>query len=193
MIFFKNKHTISAVVVGLGNPGNSYKNNRHNVGFMAVDVLAQKYGETVKKRKFDALTAEINVSGHKVLLLKPQTFMNNSGISVAKVLKFYKLPPQRVVVIYDDIALPSGRLRVRQKGSAGGHNGIKSLIAHCTEHFCRLRIGVGAPKQELVHHVLSDLSKQEQKQLSERMDDICNFCELFAVGEVEKGMNLYSK
>ncbi len=192
-MFFKKKSAIDAIIIGLGNPGDKYKFNRHNVGFLVLDYIANECGEQLKKKRFDALTAEVNLGGARVLLVKPQTFMNNSGISAAKALNFYKVPSERLVVIYDDVALPEVTLRVRQKGSAGGHNGIKSLIAHVGESFCRLRIGVGAPKNELSHHVLSDLSKAEQKLLAEKYSDIAHFCELFAKGEVDKGMNMYSK
>ncbi len=192
MMFFK-KSTIDALIVGLGNPGDKYKNNRHNIGFIALDYIADSAGEAITKRRFDGLCREINLDGKRILLLKPQTFMNNSGLSVKKAMSFYKLPINRVSVIYDEAALPTAQLRVRLKGSAAGHNGIKSIIAHCGEEFCRLRIGVGAHEGDMARHVLSDFSKSDRNLLSERMEDILSFVTLFSKGEVDKGMNLYSK
>ncbi len=190
---FLKKSAIDALVVGLGNPGDKYKNNRHNIGFNAIDYIANSAGENLKKRRFDGLCHEINLDGKRVLLLKPQTFMNNSGISVKKVMAFYKIPIQKICVIYDEAALPLAQLRVRQKGSAAGHNGIKSIMAHCGDEFCRLRVGVGAHDGDMAKHVLSDFSKSDRKQLDERMPDVLSFVCLFAKGEVDKGMNLYSK
>ncbi len=190
-MFFK-KSAIDALIVGLGNPGSKYENNRHNVGFMAIDYLAASVGESVKKKRFDGLCLETRIGSKRVLLLKPQTFMNNSGISVQKAMNFYKIPSESVVVIYDEAAIPTAQLRVRQKGSAGGHNGIKSIIAHCGEAFCRLRVGVGT-NGDMANHVLSDFSKQDKKLIDERMDDILAFTELFAKGEVDRAMNMYSK
>ncbi len=191
-MFFK-KSSIDALVVGLGNPGDKYKNNRHNIGFNAVDFIASSVGEVLKKRRFDGLCHEIMLEGKRVLLLKPQTFMNNSGLSVKKAMSYYKLPIENVVVIYDEAALPIAQLRVRRKGSAAGHNGIKSIMAHCGDEFCRLRIGVGAHEGDMARHVLSDFSKADRKLLDERMQEILSFVSLFSKGEVEKGMNLYSK
>ncbi len=191
-MFFK-KSAIDALIVGLGNPGDKYKNNRHNIGFIAIDYIASSAGESLKKRRFDGLCCEIKLDGKRVLLLKPQTFMNNSGLSVKKAMDYYKLPIDAVTVIYDEAALPTSQLRVRRKGSAAGHNGIKSIIAHCGEEFCRLRVGVGSHDGDMARHVLSDFSKADRKLLDSRMEDILSFITLFAKGEVEKGMNLYSK
>ncbi len=190
-MFFK-KSAIDALIVGLGNPGAKYEKNRHNVGFMAIDYLAEKVGEKLKKHRFDGLCAEVRLDGKRILLLKPQTYMNNSGMSVKKAISYYKIPIQSVLVIYDEAAIPTAQLRVRQKGSAGGHNGIKSIIAHCGEEFCRLRIGVGQGG-DMASHVLSDFSKEEMRQISSRMEDILSFSSLFAKGETDKAMNLYSK
>ncbi len=190
-MFFK-KSAIDALVVGLGNPGVKYEKNRHNVGFMAMDYLAEKVGEKIKKHRFDGLCAEIKLDGKRVLLLKPETYMNNSGLSVKKAMNFYKIPIQSVAIVYDEAALPTAQLRVRQKGSAGGHNGIKSIIAHCGEEFCRLRIGVGQG-DDMVNHVLSDFSKEDMRQITARMEDVASFITLFAKGETDRAMNLYSK
>lgn len=157
------------LIVGLGNPGKEYDKTRHNVGFEAVRLLAGKLGVKIDRSKFDALTCLTTAEGQKVLLLLPQTFMNLSGRAVAQAAQFYKLPPERVLVIYDDIDLPVGRIRVRGKGSAGGHNGIKSIIASiASADFPRVKIGVGAkphPDYELADWVLSKFTAQEQKQL----------------------------
>ena len=134
------------MIVGLGNPGPQYEMTRHNAGFLAMDRLAQALGVKVSRAKFKALTALVTVEGQRVLLLMPQTFMNNSGEAVAPAAKFYKVPPEHILVVSDEIHLQPGRLRIRTKGSAGGHNGLKSIIACLgTDAFPRIRIGVGAP------------------------------------------------
>lgn len=133
------------LVVGLGNPGLNYARTRHNVGFRAVDALAEKLGVKIDRARFRGLTAQASAGGEKLLLLKPQTFMNNSGLSVMDAARFYKLPPERVLVLFDDISLSVGRLRIRADGSAGGHNGIKSIIGGLnSQSFPRVKIGVGA-------------------------------------------------
>ena len=154
------------LVVGLGNPGENYARTRHNAGFRAVDRLAAALQVKVDRAKFRGLTAQAVWQGQKLLLLKPQTFMNNSGLSVMDAARFYKLPPERVIVIFDDISLPVGRLRVRADGSAGGHNGIKSLIgALNSQSFPRVKIGVGQkphPDYDLADWVLSNFTREEE-------------------------------
>lgn len=154
------------LVVGLGNPGENYARTRHNAGFRAVDRLAAALQVKVDRAKFRGLTAQAVWQGQKLLLLKPQTFMNNSGLSVMDAARFYKLPPERVIVIFDDISLPVGRLRVRADGSAGGHNGIKSIIgALNSQSFPRVKIGVGQkphPDYELADWVLSNFTREEE-------------------------------
>ena len=154
------------LVVGLGNPGENYARTRHNAGFRAVDRLAAALQVKVDRAKFRGLTAQAVWQGQKLLLLKPQTFMNNSGLSVMDAARFYKLPPERVIVIFDDISLPVGRLRVRADGSAGGHNGIKSIIgALNSQSFPRVKIGVGQkphPDYDLADWVLSNFTRQEE-------------------------------
>lgn len=131
------------LIVGLGNPGKEYENTRHNCGFMAIDYLAQDLGVTINQAKFKGLYAKIKVEGEDVILLKPQTYMNLSGESVSEVMKFFKIDKEDVLVIYDDLDLPVGKIRIRANGSAGGHNGIKSLIAHLNgQDFKRIRIGI---------------------------------------------------
>lgn len=154
------------LVVGLGNPGENYARTRHNAGFRAVDRLAAALQVKVDRAKFRGLTAQAVWQGQKLLLLKPQTFMNNSGLSVMDAARFYKLPPERVIVIFDDISLPVGRLRVRADGSAGGHNGIKSIIgALNSQSFPRVKIGVGQkphPDYDLADWVLSNFTREEE-------------------------------
>ena len=168
-MIFQQKSGYDWLIVGLGNPGSDYVNTRHNAGFQAVDALAAELGVKVNKIKFKALCAAANYRGQKLLLMKPETFMNASGIAVEAAVHFYKLPPERVLVLFDDISLPVGKIRVRKSGSAGGHNGIKSIIAMLhTEDVPRVKIGVGAkphPDYDLADWVLSAFSKQEQPEL----------------------------
>ena len=158
------------LIVGLGNPGENYARTRHNVGFRAVDVLAGQLGGKIDRAKFRWLFALLPWQGQKLLLLKPQTFMNNSGLSVMDAARFYKLPPERVIVLFDDISLAVGRLRIRADGSAGGHNGIKSIIGGLnSQSFPRVKIGVGAkphPDYDLADWVLSNFTPDEDKVIS---------------------------
>ena len=157
------------LIVGLGNPGDNYARTRHNVGFRAVDALAAALGVKIDRAKYRGLTAQAVWQGQKLLLLKPQTFMNLSGLSVMDAARFYKLPPERVIVLFDDISLDVGRLRVRADGSAGGHNGIKSIIGSLnSQSFPRVKIGVGAkphPDYDLADWVLSNFTQEEEKLL----------------------------
>ena len=158
------------LIVGLGNPGDNYARTRHNVGFRAIDALAKSLGARVDRAKFRGLYGQTVFEGNKLILLKPQTFMNNSGLSVMDAAHFYKLPPERVIVLFDDISLDVGRLRVRADGSAGGHNGIKSIIGCLnSQDFPRVKIGVGAkphPDYDLADWVLSNFSASEEKALA---------------------------
>lgn len=163
------------LIVGLGNPGENYARTRHNIGFRAVDCLAGQLGAKLDRAKFRGLYGQATYKGLKLILLKPQTFMNNSGLSVMDAARFYKLPPERVVVLFDDISLDVGRLRVRAEGSAGGHNGIKSIIGGLnSQSFPRVKIGVGAkphPDYELADWVLSNFTKDEEKLLAPVIED----------------------
>ena len=142
------------LIVGLGNPGREYNNTRHNIGFDAIDVIADKYNIEVSRIKFKGVYGEGIVNGEKVILLKPTTYMNLSGESVREVMDFYKLSEEDILIIYDDVSLDVGRIRIREKGSAGGHNGIKSIIANIgTDVFSRIKVGVGKPQGDLVKHV----------------------------------------
>ena len=158
------------LIVGLGNPGKDYERTRHNCGFRAVDLLAEQLGCKIDKGKFQGLYGQALYQGKKLMLLKPQTYMNLSGRSVLQLSAYFNIPPQRIIVMFDDISLAPGRLRVRPDGSAGGHNGIKSIIAELgSQDFPRVKIGVGAkahPEQDLADHVLSTFSSLEEKALA---------------------------
>ena len=164
----------SWLIVGLGNPGKDYAHTRHNVGFRALDILADKLSCKVDKGKFQGLYGQATYGGRKIFLLKPQTYMNLSGRSVLQLSAYFNIPPQRIIVLFDDISLVPGRLRVRADGSAGGHNGIKSIIAEVgSQDFPRVKIGVGAkahPEQDLADHVLSTFSSQEEKALGSALE-----------------------
>ena len=158
------------LIVGLGNPGKEYERTRHNAGFRAIDVLAESLGCKIDKGKFQGLYGQCNRDGYKLYLLKPLTYMNLSGRSVLQLSAYFNVPPQRIIVMFDDISLPAGRLRIRGDGSAGGHNGIKSIIQELgSQDFPRVKIGVGAkphPEMDLADWVLSTFSAQEEKALS---------------------------
>ncbi len=158
------------MIVGLGNPGKEYEHTRHNIGFRAVDLLAKELGVKIDRVKCRGLMGRASIAGEKVLLLKPQTFMNNSGEAVFLAAQYYKVPTAHIIVLYDDISLPVGRLRVRPDGSAGGHNGIRSIIAHLgSQDFPRVKIGVGAkphPDYDLADWVLSAFPSQAEEHLA---------------------------
>lgn len=184
------------VIVGLGNPGKKYENTRHNAGFMAIDAIADKYGISVKEKKHKALCGMGVIEGQKVLLVKPQTYMNLSGESVGEILNFYKLDPQEdMLVIFDDISLAPGNMRIRKKGSAGGHNGIKSLIAHTgTQDFMRIKVGVGEKPSgwDLADYVLGHFTEEDNAKLKEIMPDVIQAAVLMMQGDVDKAMNDYN-
>ena len=163
------------LIVGLGNPGREYEKTRHNCGFRAVDLLAENLGCKIDKLKFQGLYAQANYNGTKVFLLKPQTYMNLSGRSVLQLSAYFNIPPQRIIVLFDDISLEPGRLRIRPNGSAGGHNGIKSIIQEVgSQEFPRVKIGVGAkpnPNYDLADWVLSTFSANEEKALAVSLDN----------------------
>ena len=187
---------IEFLIVGLGNPGGKYEITRHNAGFLWADLFAESLNTEIKRLKYHALTAEVNIDGHRCLLMKPQTFMNNSGEAVSEAAKFYKIPLEKIIVVFDDISLPIGKLRVRRKASAGGHNGIKSIIAHLgSENFPRVKIGVGAkphPDYDLADWVLTSFKKEDFPALKEAMESACKAVELIVKGETDKAMNQYN-
>ena len=163
--------TYQWLLVCLGNPGKEYETTRHNVGFMAADELARRENVKINKLRYRALTGEVRLGGHRVLVIKPQTYMNLSGEAVKLAGGFYKIPPDHVLVISDDVALPLGKLRIRAGGSAGGHNGLKNIIAHLgTDQFPRIRVGVGAPahpEHEMIDWVIGHFTAQEKKAVDE--------------------------
>ena len=171
MFFRKNTSSVEWIVVFLGNPGIRYENTRHNAGFITADIIAKEIGAKVNRARFSSLTAVAKLGGEPVLLMKPQTYMNLSGNAVRQAMRFYKLPLEKVIVISDDVSLPAGKLRIRRQGSAGGHNGLKDIIAKCGgEAFPRIRLGVGAPPHEdydMADWVLSKLNSEEKKLISE--------------------------
>lgn len=188
---------VDFIIAGLGNPGKKYEGTRHNAGFAATDYLAEKYGVRINRVKFKSLYGELTLNGKKVLLLQPQTFMNNSGEAVREALSFYKLPPERCVVICDDITLNVGTVRVRRKGSDGGQRGMRSIITLCgSEAFPRVKIGVGQkphPDYDLAAWVLSRFTKEELAPLTAAVKNAAEAALLIADNEMEKAMNMYSK
>lgn len=184
------------IIVGLGNPENKYAGTRHNIGFSAITALADANGISVDARKHKALIGKGIVGGQKVILAMPQTYMNLSGESVRELVDYYKIDPtEQLIVIYDDIALPPGKLRIRPKGSAGGHNGIKNIISHLGgQEFPRIRIGVGEkPKGwDLVDYVLGRFPKEEEPRIREALEQACKACEAIMNEGVEAAMNRFN-
>ena len=202
-IFIKNhvyrkqhrKDKMMYLIAGLGNPTREYDKTRHNVGFSVIDVLADKYNIDVSDRKHKALCGRGVIEGEKVLLLKPQTFMNLSGESIREAVDYYKIDPEDIIVIYDDISLDPGQLRIRLKGSAGGHNGIKNIIAHLgTQEFPRIKVGVGAkpPKMDLADYVLSRFGAEEQKLMDEAFGEAAEAAVMMMTAGAERAMNHYN-
>lgn len=194
--FKKATGTYAAMLVGLGNPGSNYEKTRHNAGFMAIDKFCKIHNVTNFKSKFNALVADCTLGNKKILIVKPQTYMNNSGQAVGKISRFYKIPPENTLVVFDDISFPVGVLRIRRKGSAGGHNGIKSIISCLSsENFPRIKIGVGDKPNEnadLKNHVLSNFKPDDLKKLDEHLERVVAAAELIIDGETDKAMNMYN-
>lgn len=188
---------VTHIIVGLGNVGAEYVKTRHNVGFMAIDYIAEKIGVRIDKLKFNAYIAEGSIGGKRVLLMKPTTYMNRSGIAIAEAASFYKIAPENVVVLCDEISFEPGLFRIRRKGSAGGHNGLKSVIASLgSENFPRIKIGVGqkpTPEYDLVNWVLGKFPDAAVKAISERYEDIYASAELIISDRCEEAMNKFSK
>lgn len=185
------------IIIGLGNPTAQYEGTRHNVGFDVIDRLAEKYNIAVDTKKHRAYIGKGMINGQKVILAKPQTYMNLSGESVREIAEYYKVDPeQEILVIYDDISLDVGQLRIRKKGSAGGHNGIKNIIAHLgTQVFPRIKVGVGEkPKNyDLADYVLGHFSKAEREQMEAGYDRATEAVGLILTGEIDAAMNQYNK
>lgn len=178
------------LIVGLGNPGKEYDGTRHNIGFAAVDYIADKYNIELNRIKFKGVFGEGFIDGKKVILLKPTTYMNLSGESIREVINFYKISNEEIIVLYDDISLEVGRLRIREKGSHGGHNGIKSIIANLgTDVFPRVKIGVGAPKGNLVSHVLGKFDNEEVEILKETIKASSEATSIIIKSDIKSAMN----
>ena len=187
---------VNFIICGLGNIGSRYENTRHNAGFIAVDRIAEALGVKIDRVKFNATVAEGNLGGVRVLLMKPSTYMNNSGLAIGEAASFYKIPAERVLVLHDEISFDPGVIRIRRKGSAGGHNGLKSIIAHIGEDFPRIKIGVGkkpSPEYDLADFVLGKFSKSDLEAIGGRLDDILTAAEMIIKGNIEGAMNKYSK
>ena len=187
---------VEFMIVGLGNPGKQYENTRHNAGFLAVDTIAQKHHTDIKRIKFKGLVGECSLGGKKALLLKPSTFMNLSGQSVREAMQFYKLPPEKVLIIFDDINLEPGKLRIRRKGSDGGHNGIKSIIYLTgSDQYPRIKVGVGKkprPDYDLAAWVLGHFSDEDLKALQPVFDHCYDAVREMLKGNIDRAMNLFN-
>jgi PTH1 family peptidyl-tRNA hydrolase len=173
------------LIVGLGNPGSKYQGNRHNIGFMAVDAIVRRHGFSPWRKRFQGEASEGVLAGEKVLVLKPMTYMNESGRAAGEAMRFYDIDPAQLAVFYDELDLAPGKLRVKLGGGAAGHNGIRSLIAHCGPHFVRVRMGIGHPgdKALVQPHVLSDFAKADQAWLSPLLDAVADHLPLLVQGE----------
>ena len=196
MFFKKDAGGVSWLLVCLGNPGDKYENTRHNVGFMVADEVAERQSKPIQRLKFKALTNILTISGEKVLVMKPITYMNLSGEAVRQAVDFYKIPPDHVLVVSDDTALPLGRLRIRQKGSAGGHNGLKNIIQHLgTDQFPRLRVGVGEkphPDYDMADWVLSKFTGEDKKAIDEAVKRAADAIECILAEGVDRGMGRFN-
>ena len=195
-MFFKKPGGVSWLIVFLGNPGPRYEMTRHNAGFMAADAMAKEKNVNINKARFKALTATCDIGGESVLLMKPQTFMNLSGDAVAQAAKFYKIPPERVIVVSDEISLPIGKLRIRTKGSAGGHNGLKDIIAKLgTDAFPRIRIGVGAPPHpdyDMADWVLSSFKNQDAEDMLAAAERAAQAAQCYITQGADRAMNRFN-
>lgn len=183
------------IAVGLGNPGKEYENTRHNIGFISIDAVAEKMGIKIEKLKFKSLIGEGVISGKKVLFMKPSTYMNLSGEAVRDAMEFYKIPPEQVCVIFDDISLPVGKMRIKRKGSDGGHNGIKNIIYHAkSDNFPRIKIGVGEKPAgwDLKDWVLCKFSKEDKELLSAPVNSVFDALTLIIEGKTDEAMNRYN-
>jgi PTH1 family peptidyl-tRNA hydrolase len=196
MPLFQKKAPTTWLVVGLGNPGAKYENTRHNVGFLVADELAQRAGAPIRKIKHHALTASAVIGGQGVLLMKPTTYMNLSGEAVGDAARFYKIPADHVLVISDDVDLPLGKLRIRKSGSAGGHNGLKSIIQHLgSDQFPRLKVGVGGkphPDYDMADWVLGQLQGEDKKVMDEAVQRAADAIETLLRDGAEKAMNKFN-
>ena len=197
MFFNRNRASgVEWLVVGLGNPGDKYENTRHNVGFLTIDHIAEEQRVPVQKLKYRALTNTVELGGAKALLMKPVTYMNLSGEAVGEAARFYKIPPERVLVISDDVSLPIGKLRIRKGGSAGGHNGLKSIIQHLgTDQFPRIKIGVGEkphPDYDMADWVLSKFTGEDLKTIQAAVKKAADAVACYLENGPDKAMNRFN-
>ena len=200
MLFNKTKEFagsgIEYIIVGLGNPGRQYENTRHNAGFIAIDYIADKLNVNINRIKFKSTVAEAVIAGRRCLLMKPSTFMNLSGQAVCEAMRFYKIPPQRAVILSDDISLDVGTIRIRRKGSDGGQKGLQNIIyLSGSDEFPRVKIGIGKKphlEYDLKDWVLSRFTDKDQKLISERLPDVLGAVELIVSDDIDKAMNLYN-
>ena len=196
MFFKKKSSNISWLIAGLGNPEPKYEITRHNAGFLAIDRIADNANVSIKKMKFHALIGEAELGGERCLLLKPLTYMNKSGEAIAEAMRYYQIPPERVLILFDDISLDPGKLRIRQKGSAGGHNGIKSIIEMTKSNdFPRIKIGVGKkphPDYDLADWVLSKFKKDELPLMDEAFTNAADAAAMIVSGSIDRAMNRYN-
>lgn len=197
-MFFRKKEPLGSaeyIIAGLGNPDRKYENTRHNAGFMVIDRLSEQLDVRVDRIKYKSLCGTAVIGDKKVLLMKPSTYMNLSGQAVTEAMSFFKIPPEKTVVILDDVSLDVGRLRIRRKGSDGGHNGMKNIIyLSGSDQFPRIKIGVGKkPEQwDLADWVLSTFTSTEHKALGEAIENACEAAKLIVAGQTDKAMNLYN-
>ncbi len=197
MIFSGGKATYDFLVAGLGNPGLTYENTRHNAGFMAMDKLLSRNNASLNKNKFDALFGEFRLGDKRILAVKPQTYMNNSGSAISKISAFYKIPSDKIIILFDDISLDIGKIRIRRKGSAGGHNGIKDIIELLgTEDIMRIKIGVDKkpnPEYDLKDFVLGKIPKDKWEDFQKAAENAAKATEEIILKGIDSAMNKYSK
>ncbi len=196
MFFRKSPTGVEWLVVGLGNPGKQYENTRHNAGAMALAALAESSGASVIRARFHALCGDADIDGHRVLLMLPQTYMNNSGEAVSEAARFYKIPPERILVFSDDISLPVGKVRVRRKGSDGGQKGLRSISNYLGDDFPRVKLGVGAkprPDYDLAAWVLSNFTTEERPLMTDAAKTAAEAAKLIVAGRIDDAMNRFSR
>lgn len=188
---------VTHIIVGLGNPGSEYAKTRHNAGFMAIDYIAEKKGVKIDRSKFHALVAEAVIGDTRVMLMKPTTYMNNSGEAISEAARFYKIAPENIIVLHDEISFSPGLFRIRRKGSDGGHNGLKSIINHlASDAFPRIKLGVGQkpnPQYDLASWVLGKFDASDIEKLTQRFPDALSAVELIVSGKIDEAMAKYSK
>lgn len=193
---FRSPQGVTWLVVFLGNPGTKYNGTRHNAGFMAADAMAKEFNIAINKLRFKALTATVTIGGEKVLLMKPQTYMNLSGEAVGQAAKFYKISPEHVIVVSDEVAMPIGKLRIRKSGSAGGHNGLKNIIRHLgTQDFPRIRMGVGAaphPDYDMADWVLSTFKNKDAEDMQALAERVSKAVQCYITEGPDRAMNKFN-